>query len=124
MRGPGGFEPAEVDREAEGEEDQEVAPVAGLVRVGLRGLMHEEGDCDGKESVEEEPVPAEVAGGEGLQECMGRRGQHGQSNFALVGRACMCGRRDFPKKAAARKGDQGEDGGDHIGRSEHAWALV
>jgi hypothetical protein len=47
MRGPGGFEPAEVDGEAEGEEDQEVAPVAGLVGVGLCGLMHEGGDRDG-----------------------------------------------------------------------------
>ncbi len=47
MRGPGGFEPAEVDGEAEGEDDQEVAPVAGLVGVGLCGLMHEGGDRDG-----------------------------------------------------------------------------
>ena len=35
VRGPGGLEPAQVDGEAEGEEDQEVAPVAGLVWVGL-----------------------------------------------------------------------------------------
>ena len=47
VRGPGGFEPAQIDGEAEDEEDQEVAPVAGLAGIGLCGLMHEGGDCDG-----------------------------------------------------------------------------
>ena len=72
--GPRGFEPAEVDCEAESEENQKVAPVAGLVRVGLRGLMHEESDYDREKSVEGEPAPTKVACGDGRQKVWDAQG--------------------------------------------------
>jgi hypothetical protein len=45
---PGGLEPAEIDGEADGGEDEEVAPVAVLGWVFLRGTIEEPGDGDGE----------------------------------------------------------------------------
>jgi hypothetical protein len=53
--GPGGFEPAEVDGEAERDEDEEVEEVAALVGVEAGGEGFERGEEDGGEKVEEEP---------------------------------------------------------------------
>ena len=55
VRGPGGFEPAEIDGETEGGEDEEVAPVATLVGIGEAGTVEECGYSNREESVEREP---------------------------------------------------------------------
>jgi hypothetical protein len=57
--GPGGLEPAEVDAEAEGDEDEEVEEVAALLGIEAGGESFDCGDEDGDEEVDEEPREGE-----------------------------------------------------------------
>jgi hypothetical protein len=63
--GPGGFEPAEVDGEAERDEDEEVEEVATLSRVEPGGEGFESDEQDGREEVNEEPAECETVRAEG-----------------------------------------------------------
>jgi len=58
-RGPGGFEPAEIDGEAEGQENEEVEEVAALAGVEVGGEKFNGGEEDGNEKVEEKPARGE-----------------------------------------------------------------
>lgn len=59
---PCGLEPAQVNRETKGEEDEIVSPIAGLMLVDVSGVLQEERDGDREQSVESEPVPKEAGG--------------------------------------------------------------
>ncbi len=61
---PGAFKPAQVDGEAERDEDEKVMPGAALIGIGAGSLPEQRGDGDGKGSVEGEPFPAKEAGAE------------------------------------------------------------
>jgi len=54
--GPGGLEPAEVDGEAERNEDEEIEKVAALAGVEAGGEEFEGGDESGEEEIDEEPA--------------------------------------------------------------------
>lgn len=59
---PGGLEPAEIDGEAEDEQDKKIlpgAPLFGEIGIGQGGAVEQGGDGDGKQGIEREPDPAE-----------------------------------------------------------------
>ncbi len=88
VRGPGGFEPAQVDGEAEQGQDEEVAPGAALGGIGAAGVEQQGRDGDREQDIEEEPAPAQVAGGEG-DEGVGERQESRRQDAAQAGRRSM-----------------------------------
>jgi len=58
-RRPCGLEPAEIDSEAEDDEDEEVAPIAALVGIGATGAVEQGCNGNGQQRVESDPPPLE-----------------------------------------------------------------
>ncbi len=56
---PRSFEPTKIDREAEGNEDEDVEKMAALAGVEARGKIFERGDEHGREEINEEPAERE-----------------------------------------------------------------
>lgn len=61
-RGPGGLEPAKVDGEAEGDEDEEVGPGAVPLGIDTVRVMKQKGDGHRREEIDEKPEEVEGVG--------------------------------------------------------------
>jgi hypothetical protein len=80
---PGGFEPAEIDAEAEGDQHEEIEEMAALLGIEVGGEGFECSDEDGYEEVDEEPGEGEDMRGEGDDEV--REGEDGGEGEAEGG---------------------------------------
>jgi hypothetical protein len=61
--GPGGLEPAEVDGEAEREEDEVIEKMAALVGIELRREPEQDRNKEGNEEIDEQPAQGKGVGG-------------------------------------------------------------
>ena len=114
---PGGLEPAEIDGEAEGDEDEEVQPVGALLGVEAGGDVKDGGDGGRDEQIEDEPGPGEGVGGEADDEVRrGKDGGRGDADGDGEGADPMDAA--WADQAEGEDGKDGQSGGDGCGDPE------